>query len=47
MCNVYMKSMPLHLTTEKKLKIPYTDFKMKINKYILQQWSNNENKKNY
>ena len=36
----------INLTTEKKFKIPYTDFKMKINKYILQQrqrWSNKEN----
>ena len=29
--------LPLNLTTEKKFKIPHTDFKMKINKYILQQ----------
>ena len=39
----------INLTTEKKLKIPHTDFKMKINKYILQQrqqrWNNNENNK--
>ena len=27
----------LNLTTEKKFKIPYTDFKMKINEYILEQ----------
>ena len=39
----------INLTTEKKFKIPYTDFKMKINKYILKQrqqrWNNNENNK--
>ena len=39
----------INLTTEKKFKIPYTDFKMKINKYILQQrqqhWNNDENNK--
>ena len=39
------------ITTEKKkMKIPYIDFKMKIDKYILQQrqqcWNNNE-KNNY
>ena len=38
-----------NLTTEKKFKIPHTDFKMKINKYIRQQrqqhWNNNENNK--
>ena len=37
----------INLTTEKKFKMPYTDFKMKINKYILQQrqqhWNNNKN----
>ena len=37
----------INLTTEKKFKIPHTDFK--INKYILQQrqqhWNNNENNK--
>ena len=36
----------INLTTEKKSKIPHTDFKMKINKYILQKrqhWNNNEN----
>ena len=39
----------INLTTEKKCKIPHTDFKMKINKYILhqrlQRWNNNENNK--
>ena len=39
----------INLTTEKKFKILYTDFKMKINKYILhqrqQRWNNNENNK--
>ena len=25
----------INLATQKKFKIPYTDFKMKINKYIL------------
>ena len=39
----------INLTTEKKFKIPHTDFKIKINKYILQQrqqrWNNNENNK--
>ena len=39
----------INLTTEKKFKIPHTDFKMKINKYILhrrqQCWNNNENNK--
>ena len=39
----------INLTTEKKFKIPQTDFKIKINKYILQQrqqrWNNNENNK--
>ena len=39
----------INLTTEKKFKIPHTDFKMKINKYILQQrqqrWNNKENNK--
>ena len=37
----------INLTTEKKFKIPHGDFKMKINKCILQQrqqpWNNNEN----
>ena len=37
----------INLAIEKKFKIPHTDFKMKINKYILQQrqqrWNNNEN----
>ena len=39
----------INLTTEKKFKIPHTDFKMKINKYIQHQrqqcWNNNENNK--
>ena len=39
----------INLTTEKKFKIPHTNFKMKINKYILhqrkQRWNNNENNK--
>ena len=38
----------INLTTEKKFKIPHTDFKMKINKYIHQRqqcWNNNENNK--
>ena len=39
----------INLTTEKKFKIPHRDFKMKINKYLLQQrqqrWNNNENNK--
>ena len=39
----------INLITEKKFKIPYTVFKIKINKLILQQrqqrWNNNENKK--
>ena len=39
----------INLITEKKFKIPHTDFKMKINKYMLQQrqkcWNNNENNK--
>ena len=39
----------INLTTEKKFKIPHTDFKMKINKCILQQRqghrNNNENNK--
>ena len=39
----------INLTSEKKFKIPHTDFKMIINKYILQQrqqlWNNNENNK--
>ena len=39
----------INLTSEKKFEIPYTDFKMKINKYTPQQrqqcWNNNENNK--
>ena len=38
----------INLTTENKFKIPHTDFKMKINKYIIhqkQRWNNNENNK--
>ena len=39
----------INLTTEKKFKIPHTDFEIKINKYILQQrqqhWNNKENNK--
>ena len=39
----------INQTIEKKFKIPYTDFKMKLNKYILKQrqqcWNNNENDK--
>ena len=42
-------SSTINLTTEKKFKIPYTYFKMKINKHILQQrqqrWNDNENDK--
>ena len=38
-----------NLTTEKKSKLSHTDFKMKINRYILekrqQRWNNNENNK--
>ena len=39
----------INITTEKKFEIPHTNFKMKINRYILQQrqrrWNNNENDK--
>ena len=39
----------LNITTEKKFKIPYTDFKMEINEYILQQrqqrWNSNKHNK--
>ena len=39
----------LNITTEKMFKIPYTDIKMKINEYILQQkqqcWNSNKHNK--
>ena len=37
----------LSMVPEKTFKIPYTDLKIKINKYILQQWQQRWSNNNY